>query len=381
MSSYALFRLPRERRFTLLAQHEGEPELLPSVNALNGKSGYVIAPFHPSAQCPVVLIHPDEEMTGDVDDVETLTEGMLETAGGRPETLATGMLETADGTSDDKEPADGMSPLRKLYSHDFRTFHDALQQRRFSKLVLMRSVAQQVGTQTSLGTLFRRACQRYPRTFVALVSSPVSGTWLMATPEILLSGDGAHFSTMALAGTMRLTKESAGFDVPGSHFDETTIRWSKKNVHEQQCVVTYLEEQLSSFSSDIKKTAPYTARAGHLIHLRTDFSFTVSPDKGIGDLLDTLHPTPAVCGLPKAEAERFIREKESGARRYYSGFSGLLSHEGDTRLFVSLRCMSIGSGHATLYAGGGLLPESEEQQEWEETEAKMETMKKVLDNV
>lgn len=60
MTAFAYYRLPCEQHATYVAQHVGEPEILSSVAQLNGKEGFVIAPFQPSAECPVVLIHPDE---------------------------------------------------------------------------------------------------------------------------------------------------------------------------------------------------------------------------------------------------------------------------------------------------------------------------------
>jgi isochorismate synthase len=98
----------------------------------------------------------------------------------------------------------------------------------------------------------------------------------------------------------------------------------------------------------------------------------------IGNLLQALHPTPAVCGLPKREAFDFIVRNEHTSRRYYSGFMGMLDPQGETHLYVSLRCMNIKNDSCCLYAGGGLLKDSKEWQEWQETEAKLETMRRVL---
>lgn len=61
MTAFAYYRFPHEQRATYVAQHEGEPEILSSVAQLNGREGFVIAPFQPSDECPVVLIHPDEK--------------------------------------------------------------------------------------------------------------------------------------------------------------------------------------------------------------------------------------------------------------------------------------------------------------------------------
>ena len=98
----------------------------------------------------------------------------------------------------------------------------------------------------------------------------------------------------------------------------------------------------------------------------------------VGALLDVLHPTPAVCGLPKREAFNFILDNERVSRQYYSGFMGPLLMNDSTHLYVSLRCMHICDHQYQLYAGGGLLPDSVEEQEWQETEAKMETMRNLL---
>ena len=78
-------------------------------------------------------------------------------------------------------------------------------------------------------------------------------------------------------------------------------------------------------------------------------------------------------------ARRFILQHEHHSRKYYSGFVGPISPQGKTHLFVSLRCMNIlQDGICELYAGGGLLKESEMEKEWKETEAKMQTIKRVL---
>ena len=91
-----------------------------------------------------------------------------------------------------------------------------------------------------------------------------------------------------------------------------------------------------------------------------------------------LHPTPAVCGLPREEARQAILHDEPSPRRYYAGFSGPLHLQGETHLYVSLRCMEFTPHTATLYAGGGLMPESQETDEWEETRRKMQTMWQLL---
>ena len=213
--------------------------------------------------------------------------------------------------------------------------------------------------------LFEKACESYPRVMVALVFTPQSGLWLTATPEVLLAGGDGQWQTMALAGTLAYKDD---------------LRWSDKNIQEQRYVATYIVKQLERFTSDFTEEGPYTVRAGHLAHLRSDFRFTLYNNTRVGELLQALHPTPAVCGLPKEAAFEFIQQYEHHRRSYYSGFMGPLAIDQSTHLFFTLRCMQIFRNAYRLYAGGGLLKDSVEEQEWLETETKLDTMRRIVLN-
>lgn len=342
MSAYAIYRLPHEDHATLITQSVGEPMELHSLTELNGKQGFVVAPFEVKADQPVVLIK------------------------GKTETIA---LSNEQLTADDGKnrlPSD----MSNYYKVDFANYHSQLEADKFRKIVLARCADEQMPNGVKPIDLFYRACQLYPRLFIALVDTEKSGCWLTATPEILLDGHGADWRTIALAGTMKL--EGDQLDGEGE-----TLTWSTKNIQEQRIVATYITECLEQFTDDFREEGPRTVRAANLVHLRSDFTFKLADNNKIGDLLQALHPTPAVCGLPKREAFKFIVKNEHTPRRYYSGFMGPVAQE-DTHLYVSLRCMNIDGDVCHLYAGGGLLKDSVEEQEWLETEAKMETMKKLL---
>ena len=350
---YALYRMPFSDSYTEIVQTDGSPEVLSSYGELDGRSGFVIAPFSISADCPLLLLRPDRMAYRRVsvtdEDVVTCCAGER------------GAGERAD------------------YSADFAECHRRLMSGEFRKVVLARRACEETETSMKPETLFMRACRLYPRMFVALVSTPQSGIWLTATPEYLLSGDGSLWHTMSLAGTVSLgglcddgrVTESDGGRLSG-------IEWDGKNMLEQRCVSEYIAGCLRRISTDVTEDGPYTARAGGVAHLRSDFTFTVSGSTGIGDIVSLLHPTPAVCGLPKQQTYRFIVGKEHSPRRYYSGFMGPLAVGGGTHLYVSLRCMQICGRRHFLYAGGGLLRDSVEQDEWNETEAKMDTMRRCL---
>lgn len=353
MSCYAIIRQPHATHAYRLTQTNGEPEEMSGYASLNGRSGFVFAPFAPSEACPILLLQPDR------------CERMVLTP--YSDNAATSPLRpTADANE------------RQRYAHDFALFHQKLCSGEFGKLVLARSTLEDVERREQPEQLFRRACSLYPRMFIALVHTSKGGTWLMATPEILLEGYHEQYSTMALAGSMRLADDQMGFDTSSTDAHTIPIVWDEKNTEEQQVVATYIGERLQQLATHIEQTQARTVRAGRMVHLRTDFHFHIADPSRIGDIIDCLHPTPAVCGMPKQEALSFILENESCERKYYSGFCGLLSYNGQTRLYVSLRCMEISAQGYMLYAGGGLLRESKEGKEWQETQDKMDTMRMVL---
>lgn len=355
MTAFAIYRLPQAESCVMVEQTAGEPEEMPSLASLNGRKGFVAAPFAASKDCPVLLIRPDKVM-------EMAVSGLPDCDGAAPKA----MLKESD---------------RSVYASDFRRFHSQILSGNFQKIVLSRCATAVAIQRPSLLQLFSRACRMFPRMFIALVSTLRSGTWLAATPEILLKGENGQWETMALAGTMPLSGDQLSFDNPPVSMgksDDKGIEWSAKNIREQRFVASYIAESIAPFAANVTEKGPYTVRAGNLVHLRSDFSFTLLHPERLGDLLNALHPTPAVCGLPKRPALQFIMDYETTPRRYYSGVIGPMDTEGLTNLCVSLRCMEIQGDNYRLYAGGGLVDASVETAEWLETVAKMGTMGSVI---
>ena len=342
MTAFALYRLPHEDHATLIRQTEGEPAEYHSCVELNGRRGFVMAPFQISEKQPILLIRPDSVETVLVDS------GFRESRGQVPD-----------------------SHISQEYAIDSANFHSQLVSGTFRKIVLARCADETSPDDIPPLELFQRACMLYPRMFIALVSTEKSGCWLTATPEILLEGKAEAWRTIALAGTMKLEGEQL-------NGEGESLRWSTKNIQEQRIVATYITECLEQFTGDFHEEGPRTVRAANLVHLRSDFTFVLPDNQHLGDLLHTLHPTPAVCGLPKRETVEFITHNEHTPRRYYSGFMGMLDPAAETHLYVSLRCMNIEGNRYHLYAGGGLLKDSQEEQEWAETEAKLETMRRCI---
>ena len=353
--SFALYRLPWTDECYFVLQQSGDVEQLADIRELNKKKGFVMAPFLQSDHHPLIVIRPDITAY----DWDEISE-------------AISSLECADALLTCKNQTEKLSPFvseetdKERYTQAFERFITPLQKKHFQKLVLSRSSTKHINDDFSPLAAFVRAGNNYPRMMIYLCHTPVSGTWVGSTPEILLSGHGKEWHTVALAGTMPMQNEVMPMD------------WDKKNQDEQGYVADYIRRIIKKFGNKMNEKGPYTARAGQLVHLKTDFYFLLKNTDNIGNLLQELHPTPAVCGLPKEDAFRFILENEGYDRSYYSGFIGWLDTEGHTDLYVNLRCMEIKPGETTLYAGGGILASSEIESEWTETGDKMNTMKSIL---
>lgn len=223
--------------------------------------------------------------------------------------------------------------------------------------------------------LFNTLCRRYPHAFVSLVSIPALGTWIGASPELLLSLTEHRLHTIALAGTQARP----------AHIPLEQVVWGAKEIEEQALVEDYVREFFRQIGSHpFTEDGPRTVSAGSIVHLRTDFDVQGPPEDLLrlaNGILNTLHPTSAVCGMPKNEALSFILEKEKYNRAFYSGFLGPVHLNGQSHLFVNLRCMQLLENSARLYVGAGITQDSVPQSEWEETILKSKTLLAALDEV
>jgi isochorismate synthase len=214
--------------------------------------------------------------------------------------------------------------------------------------------------------LFEKLCQKYPKAFVYLLSHPSFGLWMGASPELLLKKNAAQWQTVSLAGT----KPINGHDRP----------WTSKELEEQEMVSMHVREALKKAGAEnLREHGPKTVSAGAVSHLQTIFDFDLGPAsvKPLS-LLDELHPTPAVAGLPVAAATALIARTEQHPRGLYTGYLGEVGADGTSELYVNLRCMQIGGSQIALYAGGGITAASNPEAEWEETEHKALTLHQEL---
>ncbi len=242
----------------------------------------------------------------------------------------------------------------------------------FDKIVPSRFKDVPVTSDFNLLDAFDSLCTQHPQALVSLVSSRETGTWLGATPELLVSIAQNKFKTVALAGTLPYSPSS----------DLRKVAWTQKEIEEQALVCRYI---ISCFKKirlrEYEEHGPKTSVAGNLMHLKTEFEVdlltTNFPQLG-SIMLKLLHPTSAVCGMPLDNAMEFLTNQEGYDREYYSGYLGPIHFKSESHLYVNLRCMQFYNDKVRLYAGAGVTADSIADAEWNETEIKMDNLLKIV---
>ena len=237
------------------------------------------------------------------------------------------------------------------------------------KIVFARSKSVSYPEQYNPINHFSSLCEAYKNTFVSLIFTPETGAWMGATPEALLNLTATGLlKTVALAGTQ----------VYEPSIDPKQAIWRQKEIEEQALVSRYIIECFKKVRvREYDDIGPRTIIAGDLMHLKTDFSVdTVAIDYPyLGtSMLELLHPTSAVCGMPKDISIQHLLEKELYNRQYFSGFIGPININHESNIFVNIRCMQLCKNKVIVYAGAGITEDSIPENEWQETEMKMKTI-------
>jgi isochorismate synthase len=250
---------------------------------------------------------------------------------------------------------------------------DEVEKGTFEKIVPSRTKHISLPADFDIVNAFQKLCARYPHAMISFVSIPGIGNWLGATPEVLVSVDHKNiFKTVALAGTQPYTE---GMNLK-------SVAWTQKEIEEQALVERYI---ISCFKKirlrEYDEHGPKTVVAGNLIHLKSDFQVDMKATgfSQLGTLmLQLLHPTSAVCGMPLDISLEFLKKHEGYDRAYYSGFLGPVNVNSNIDIFVNIRCMQLFDREAILYAGAGITIDSIPEEEFEETEIKFNTLLNVI---
>lgn len=279
-----------------------------------------------------------------------------------------------------RRPNQGASverPVQAVSKNDFIEFVQKgileIEKGEFEKVVPSRLKEIQLPENFDIVNAFRKLCDTYPNALVSFVSIPGVGNWLGASPELLVSvEDNTIFKTVALAGTKPYTGST----------NIKSVAWTQKEIEEQALVERYI---ISCFKKirlrEYDEHGPKTVIAGNLMHLRSDFVVNMKetnfPQLG-STMLQLLHPTSAVCGTPLETSKKFLAIHEGYDREFYAGFLGPINFNNTITIFVNIRCLQIKGTIATCYAGAGVTVDSVPEDEWNETEMKLNTLLDVI---
>jgi len=251
---------------------------------------------------------------------------------------------------------------------------DKIKASKFDKVVISKFKEEAISND-EIPFLFKKLYEDYPSAFCYLTHIPNNGIWIGASPETLLSySRESIFKTVALAGTQ---------DGTGIELKEAV--WRQKEIEEQALVSRYIMNCFKTIRlREFTEKGPKTIKAGSLLHLISEFEVDnkeTNIDKLPQTMLELLHPTSAVCGMPLKAAKQFIQEEEKYDREFYTGFLGPVNFNDSTKLFVNLRCGKIYKGKIRLFAGAGITEDSDPDKEWIETEMKCQTILNKLEAI
>ncbi|WP_445716835.1 isochorismate synthase [Flavobacterium sp.] len=317
---------PNENIWNLLVQQNDE------IIEFSGQAGFVFMPFYEGKQV-VIPFEGNTFLQGNLENIEKKKS------------------ENFTSESNQKEA------FENLVSKGVT----AIQQGEFDKVVLSRKI--EINERISIVATLQNLISTYPTAFRYLFFHPKVGLWMGATPEQLIKINQNQFETVALAGTQL--------------YSENVI-WTTKEIEEQQFVTDYIVSKVKNKVNSLIVYDAKTVKAGSLAHLKSFISGEITADFQANDLIKALHPTPAVCGLPKEKAIDFILKNEWYNRKYYSGFLGEYNKGNQTDLFVNLRCLEVENDVLTIYVGCGITKDSNPEKEFIETENKSMTMRNVL---
>ena len=363
---FSLWKTPNQNeKYLIISQHG--LKFVDEINLEEVQPGFVFAPFLPD----------NKKIVFPADFLYRFEYGLLKES---PSSESAPRFESSQITiskNDNQVSLNYATEIENIKTlPDFKQIVDAgikrIETGDFEKIVPSRVKDIPIGSDFDALEAFDQLCEKHPLAMVSLVSSNETGTWLGASPELLVSVVGNKFKTVALAGTLPYAPE----------VNIKSVAWTQKEIEEQALVCRYI---ISCFKKirlrEYEEHGPKTIVAGNVMHLKTEYEVDMQvanfPQLG-SVMLKLLHPTSAVCGMPLDNALEFLKENEGYQRQFYSGYLGPVNINKESHIFVNLRCMQLFAEKIRLYAGAGVTADSNPDQEWIETEMKMLNLQKII---
>jgi menaquinone-specific isochorismate synthase len=241
-----------------------------------------------------------------------------------------------------------------------------------SKVVLARKRLVEFDKPINIAYILKQAMQGEKNSYLVVLES-ANSIFFSQTPEQLMEVEDEVLYTKAIAGTI-----SRSHDETIDQRNIDAFLNDTKNLNEHQFVVKSILHDINPYVNAIQyNDSPKILANDHLFHLLTEIKGDLKSESYIG-LLDNLHPTPALGGFPKERAVKYIDEHEFGTRGLYGAPVGYIDMYDNCEFVVAIRSMLIKGQSATLYAGCGIVNNSNPDSEVEETAIKFTPMMKAL---
>ena len=209
----------------------------------------------------------------------------------------------------------------------------------------------------------------------AFLFEPAPGHALIgAAPEVLAHRVGDVLRATAVAGSIGVGSTSGETSALAGRLFE-----SAKDRSEHDFVVEDMVGALRELGCAVRRDVePHVLTLARIQHLETKLEASIPPGTSLLEILAALHPTPAVCGLPRDGAAALLEEYESFQRGWYAGPVGWIDAAGEGIFVPALRCAVVSNGAWRLFAGAGIVAESDPDLEWEETALKFQPVLRAL---
>jgi len=260
-------------------------------------------------------------------------------------------------------------PTPEEYAHNVAVAVEILRRKELDKVVLARSVSGTVPNDIDPASLLQRLKTREP--LCTLYSMPIGDgvRYVGASPELLVRREGPHVTSHPLAGTIALPPNVAPDDY------QNWLLGSSKNLHEHAVPVDEVVSSLAGIFDRVEaEPTPSIVALRTLAHLGTWIHAYADNEVDSPDALEVLkllHPTAAVCGIPREDAARTLQELERHDRGHYAGPVGWIDHSGDGEWYIGIRGILLEGHRFEAWAGAGIVSESDPTAEREETRAKL----------
>ena len=251
----------------------------------------------------------------------------------------------------------------------------ALSDRGMRKVVLARALDLEFSGAVPAKAILHNLVKDNPHGYTFAAALPGGRSLIGATPELLLSRSGRRVVSHPHAGSAPRSAD------PVTDRDNAEQLESSRKDHVEHAILTEaIVETLRPFCRDLHvPRAPSLVSTPTMWHLSTMVTGELTdPDVTALHLAGALHPTPAICGSPTAEARGLVGELEPFDRGYYAGTVGWMDAQGDGEWAVSIRCAEVAGDTLRLFAGGGIVPASDPKAELDETSAKFQTLLRAM---